>query len=227
MNRRRFLAHTARQWPHSSPARRRAQTWPSRNITFVVPFPPGGSNDVFARAIADKLSAALGVAGDHRQPRRRRRHHRLDRGRAHAARWLHADDRAHRHARRQSEPLSEPALRHADELRLRRAARPRAEHPRRASRAAGEVRAGTHRLCPCQSGQAQLQHRRQRQRRRYRHGRLQRRGEDPDGAGALSRHRAGADRPPRRPGAAHHDRQHRGAPARAGAARCAGSASPP
>jgi tripartite-type tricarboxylate transporter receptor subunit TctC len=39
-----------------------AQAWPSRNITFVVPFPPGGSNDVFARAIADKLSAALGVA---------------------------------------------------------------------------------------------------------------------------------------------------------------------
>jgi tripartite-type tricarboxylate transporter receptor subunit TctC len=39
-----------------------AQAWPSRNITLVVPFPPGGSNDVFARAIADKLAAALGVA---------------------------------------------------------------------------------------------------------------------------------------------------------------------
>ena len=39
-----------------------AQAWPSRNITLVVPFPPGGSNDILARAVADKLAAALGVA---------------------------------------------------------------------------------------------------------------------------------------------------------------------
>src|SRR6516165_9125264 len=39
-----------------------AQAWPSRNITLVVPFPPGGSNDILARAAADKLAAALGVA---------------------------------------------------------------------------------------------------------------------------------------------------------------------
>jgi tripartite-type tricarboxylate transporter receptor subunit TctC len=39
-----------------------AQSWPSRNITLVVPFPPGGTNDIFARAVADKLAAALGVA---------------------------------------------------------------------------------------------------------------------------------------------------------------------
>jgi tripartite-type tricarboxylate transporter receptor subunit TctC len=39
----------------------RAQMWPARNISLVVPFPPGGTNDIFARAIADKLAAALGV----------------------------------------------------------------------------------------------------------------------------------------------------------------------
>jgi tripartite-type tricarboxylate transporter receptor subunit TctC len=34
--------------------------WPSRPITIVVPFPPGGSNDLLARPLAQKLQAALG-----------------------------------------------------------------------------------------------------------------------------------------------------------------------
>jgi len=37
-----------------------AQAWPSKTITLVVPFPPGGSTDTVARAIAPKMQELLG-----------------------------------------------------------------------------------------------------------------------------------------------------------------------
>jgi len=37
-----------------------AQTWPAKPVRFIVPFPPGGSTDVAARTVAEKLSRALG-----------------------------------------------------------------------------------------------------------------------------------------------------------------------
>ena len=37
-----------------------AQDYPTRTVTLVVPYPPGGGVDAMARVVADKLSAALG-----------------------------------------------------------------------------------------------------------------------------------------------------------------------
>src|SRR6266481_3929547 len=37
-----------------------AQTWPTKSIRLIVPYPPGGLSDVFARLIGDKLGRLLG-----------------------------------------------------------------------------------------------------------------------------------------------------------------------
>jgi tripartite-type tricarboxylate transporter receptor subunit TctC len=37
-----------------------AQTYPARQITLIVPFPPGGSTDTAARLLAEKMRASLG-----------------------------------------------------------------------------------------------------------------------------------------------------------------------
>ena len=37
-----------------------AQSWPSKPIRMVVAFPPGGSTDLAARALGERLASALG-----------------------------------------------------------------------------------------------------------------------------------------------------------------------
>ncbi len=46
--------------PTHAQAQDPAKDYPSKNITLVVPFPPGGGNDAMGRIIADRLSAGLG-----------------------------------------------------------------------------------------------------------------------------------------------------------------------
>ncbi len=37
-----------------------AQTWPSKPVRYIVPFPPAGATDILARIVADKISGPLG-----------------------------------------------------------------------------------------------------------------------------------------------------------------------
>ena len=55
----RFLVALALAMMAGSPAAN-AQSYPSRQITLVVPFPPGGSTDAAARIMAERMRASLG-----------------------------------------------------------------------------------------------------------------------------------------------------------------------
>jgi tripartite-type tricarboxylate transporter receptor subunit TctC len=36
------------------------ESWPTRPVRFILPFPPGGGTDILGRLIAERLSASLG-----------------------------------------------------------------------------------------------------------------------------------------------------------------------
>ena len=57
-----------------------AQPFPSKTVHLIVAYAPGGTGDVVARVIADKLGPALGQTRRGGEPRRRERRDRRDRG---------------------------------------------------------------------------------------------------------------------------------------------------
>ena len=78
-----------------------AQTYPSRPITIIAPFPPGGPSDALARILVRPLGGGARPADRHRECRRRRRHGRRHPRRARRAGRLHLADRPMEHPGRQ------------------------------------------------------------------------------------------------------------------------------
>ena len=62
MKRSAFLAFAAASLPLAVMAQTNPTDWPTKPVTMVVPYPPGGLNDAVARVYADKMQAELGKA---------------------------------------------------------------------------------------------------------------------------------------------------------------------
>src|ERR1039457_7366821 len=55
-----LLGDAAMTWPLAARAQGSAPDYPTHPITLIVPYAPGGGNDVLARGVAEPMSKALG-----------------------------------------------------------------------------------------------------------------------------------------------------------------------
>ena len=60
LSRRQWLTQNIAAALAASPLFARAQAWPSRPLRLVVPFAPGGSSEIVARAVAGEMAKAIG-----------------------------------------------------------------------------------------------------------------------------------------------------------------------
>ena len=60
LSRRAWLARASAAAMASSALLARAQAWPARPLRLVVPFAPGGSSEIVARAVAGEMSRTIG-----------------------------------------------------------------------------------------------------------------------------------------------------------------------
>src|ERR1700694_2944427 len=61
MRRRAFIALVgAAAASFLAPGNAGAQPYPTRPVTLVIPFPPGGGNDALGRMVAEKMSKSIG-----------------------------------------------------------------------------------------------------------------------------------------------------------------------
>ena len=102
------LAATAAIAAHPLAAPCAAQNYPDRVVKIVNPFPAGGSVDITARILAQKLSDLTGHSFIVENANRRRRQHRFRRGGEIRSRRLHAAVHRARSAHRQPEPFTKP-----------------------------------------------------------------------------------------------------------------------
>ena len=192
-----FLGGAAATWPLT--ARAQATDYPNRPITLIVPYAPGGGNDVLARGVAEPMGKVLGqqiVIENHGGAGGSLGTRQVAKS---SARRLHARARRHRNARHRSHALSECRLRPAQGLRAGRPHRYQPAHRFGQPVAARAQRAGADRARQGAAGQAQLRFRRKRQRHSPRHRAVRRKSRRRAHAYSLQGLGAGAHRPARQP----------------------------